>query len=89
MANDAYIPDDLQNEEDAQIKQEEYELWNSLYQAEKKAYEIQLADEFNDYIYANYTVGNGTMLINIIEDGTALDNFLEMKGLPPDTEIDL
>jgi hypothetical protein len=27
MANDAYIPDDLQNEEDAQINAEEYELW--------------------------------------------------------------
>ena len=27
MANDDYIPDDLQNEEDAQINQEEYELW--------------------------------------------------------------
>ena len=27
MANDAYIPDDFQNEEDAQINQEEYELW--------------------------------------------------------------
>ena len=28
MANDAYIPDDFQNEEDAQINQEEYELWS-------------------------------------------------------------
>jgi hypothetical protein len=27
MANDAYIPDDFQNEENAQINLEEYELW--------------------------------------------------------------
>ena len=27
MANDAYIPDDFENEENAQINAEEYELW--------------------------------------------------------------
>ena len=27
MANDAYILDDIENEEAAQINQEEYELW--------------------------------------------------------------
>ena len=27
MANDAYILDEIQNEEAAQINQEEYELW--------------------------------------------------------------
>jgi len=28
LSNDFYIPDDFQNEEDAQINQEEYELWS-------------------------------------------------------------
>ena len=28
MANDAYIPDDFENEENAQINAEEYELWS-------------------------------------------------------------
>ena len=27
MANDAYIPDDFENEENVQINAEEYELW--------------------------------------------------------------
>ena len=89
MANDAYIPDDLQNEEDAQINQEEYELWSLQHQAEFKAYKSELAEKFNDYIYDNYSVANGEQLINILEDGEALDNFLDLMGLPPDTEIDL
>ena len=90
MANgNEQILDDIENEEAAQINQEEYELWNSLYQAERKAYQIQLANEFNDYIYNNYAVGNGTMLINILENGEALESFLDLKGLPPDTEIDI
>ena len=43
MANDAYIPDDFQNEEDAQINQEEYELW--IYECAVKKHNQNLADE--------------------------------------------
>ena len=61
----------------------------SMYQAERKAYKIELADKFNDYIYENYTVNNGEQLINILENGQALESFLDYMGLPEDTEIDL
>ena len=38
MANNAYIPDDRQNEEDAQINAEEYDAW---------VYSIAVLDKLN------------------------------------------
>jgi hypothetical protein len=32
---------------------------------------------------------NGTALIEILESGDALADFLDLNGLPPDTEINL
>lgn len=79
------------SEEDIRKNDEDLAMKLAWYRAEMQAESTRevLADEFNDYIYENYAVGNGDMLINIIEDGNALANFLEMKGLPPDTEIDI
>ena len=61
----------------------------AMYATEFKAYKAALQQEFTDYIYNNYTIGNNHQLINVLEDGEALDIFLDLKGLPPDTEIDI
>ena len=61
----------------------------AMYAIEFKAYKVALQQEFTDYIYNNYTVGNGDQLINVLEDGEALESFLDLKGLPKDTEIEL
>ena len=61
----------------------------SMYAIEFKAHKAALQQQFTDYIYNNYTVGNGDQLINVLEDGEALESFLDLMGLPEDTEIDL
>lgn len=85
MANDAYIDDEdtaLQQQQD-----QEYELW--VYEQERKQHIGELQDLFSKYIYDNYMVTNGDTLVQILEDGDALADFLDLNGLPPDTEINL
>ena len=84
MSNDAYIPDD---DNESGIDLEECQLWEL--EKEYKAHKAALQQQFTDYIYNNYTVGNGDQLINVLEDGEALESFLDLMGLPEDTEIDL
>ena len=59
----------------------------SMYQAEQKAYKIEIADKFRDYLYNNYTIGNGEQLLRAEEDG--IEDFLRENDLPPDMEIEL
>ena len=59
----------------------------SMYQAEMKAYKIEIADKFRDYLYNNYTIGNGEQLLRAEEDG--IEDFLRENDLPPDMEIEL
>jgi hypothetical protein len=84
MANDAFIDDDnaLQQQQD-----QEYELW--VYEQERKQHIGELQDLFSKYIYDNYMVTNGDTLVQILEDGDALADFLDLHGLPADTEINL
>ena len=84
MSNDAYIPDD---DNESGIDLEECQLWEL--EKEYKAHKADLQKQFNDYLYNNYTIGNGEQLINILEQGDALADFLDLMGLPEDTEIDL
>jgi len=59
----------------------------SMYAAEMKAYKIEIADKFRDYLYNNYTIGNGDQLLQAEEDG--IEDFLRENDLPPDMEIEL
>ena len=59
----------------------------SMYAAEMKAYNIEIADKFRDYLYNNYTIGNGEQLLRAEEDG--IEDFLRENDLPPDMEIEL
>ena len=59
----------------------------SMYQAEMKAYKIEIADKFREFLYNNYTIGNGDQLLSAEEDG--IEDFLRENDLPPDMEIEL
>jgi hypothetical protein len=83
MANDAYIDDDSYQQQQDQ----EHELW--VYEQERKEHIADLQKQFTEFLYNNYTIGNGEQLIHILEQGDALEAFLELKGLPADTEIEI
>ena len=84
MANDAYIDEDsaLQQQQD-----QEHELW--VYEQERKAHVADLQQQFSDYLYSHYMICNGESLVEILESGDALADFLDLHGLPADTEINL
>lgn len=83
MANDAYIDDDSYQQQQDQ----EHELW--VYEQERKAHVADLQQQFSDYLYSNYMICNSESLVEILESGDALADFLDLHGLPADTEINL
>ena len=58
-------------------------------EVERKQHIADLQAQFTEYLYNNYSIGNGEQLINILEQGDALEAFLDLKGLPEDTEIEI
>ena len=83
MANDAYIDDDSYQQQQDQ----EHELW--VYEQEVKEHKADLQKQFSEYLYSNYLICNGTALIELLESGDALADFLDLNGLDADTEINL
>jgi hypothetical protein len=65
------------------------EVMDELSINEYQAHIADLQQQFSDYLYSNYLICNGTALIEILESGDALADFLDLNGLPPDTEINL
>ena len=59
------------------------------YEVERKQQIADLQAQFTEYLYNNYSIGNGEQLINILEQGDALEAFLDLMGLPEDTEIEI
>ena len=59
------------------------------YEVERKQHIADLQAQFTEYLYNNYSIGNGEQLINILEQGDALEGFLDLMGLPEDTEIEI
>lgn len=59
------------------------------YEVERKQHIADLQEQFTEYLYNNYSIGNGEQLINILEQGDALEAFLDLMGLPEDTEIEI
>jgi len=60
------------------------EYFRSLYDAQKLKTPSEM---FNDWLYENYMIGNGTMLLNYYEDGDIQARFLDEAGLDEDTEL--
>lgn len=59
------------------------------YEVERKQHIADLQTQFTEFLYNNYSIGNGDQLIRILEQGDALEAFLDLKGLPEDTEIEI
>ena len=59
------------------------------YEVEHKQHIADLQAQFTEFLYNNYSIGNGDQLISILEQGDALEAFLDLKGLPEDTEIEI
>ena len=59
------------------------------YEVERKQHIADLQAQFTEYLYNNYSIGNGEQLIHILEKGDALEAFLDLMGLPEDTEIEI
>ena len=81
---ESFVDDDnaLQQQQD-----QEHELW--VYEQERKAHVADLQQQFSDYLYSNYMICNSESLVEILESGDALADFLDLHGLPADTEINL
>ena len=65
------------------------EVMDELSINEYQAHIADLQQQFSDYLYSNYLICNGTALIEILESGDALADFLDLNGLDADTEINL
>ncbi len=65
------------------------EVMDELSINEYQEHIADLQQQFSEYLYSNYLICNGTALIEILESGDALADFLDLNGLPPDTEINL
>jgi hypothetical protein len=59
------------------------------YEQERKQHIADLQAQFTEFLYNNYSIGNGEQLIHILEQGDALESFLDLMGLPEDTEIEI
>jgi hypothetical protein len=78
---------DEQREENDAAFNDQLSMYQAVYQAEMKAYKIEIADKFREFLYNNYTIGNGEQLLQAEEDG--IEDFLRENDLPPDMEIEL
>ncbi|HEY7867382.1 MAG TPA: hypothetical protein VIC51_15425 [Psychromonas sp.] len=45
---------------------------------------MKYEDEFINWLYTQYNIGNGDTLIKYMEDGVSYDNFLNEMGLEDD-----
>ena len=66
----------------ATVTDEQY--FRELFNAQKVKSPSEL---FNDWLYSNYNIGNGEMLINLMENPAIQTEFLIEHGLPEDTEL--
>ena len=63
------------------------QAWNNQSELEQQHDKQKLADKFDDWLYQNYSIGNGHRLVQLMEDTTVVDRFLKDAGLQADTEF--
>ena len=47
----------------------------------------EIKQDFNDWLYANYTIGNGHQLVALLEDTNVQDRFLAEFNLPDNIDL--
>jgi hypothetical protein len=60
------------------------EYFRSLYDAQTLKTPSEM---FNDWLYENYMIGNGHMLLNLVENTEVQARFLDEAGLDEDTAL--
>ena len=60
------------------------QYFRELYNAQKLKTPSEM---FNDWIYENYPIGNGHMLVELTENPVIQTEFLRDNDLPMDTEL--
>lgn len=70
-------------DEDDQYSDDEVAEFKAQWKSEKKT----PSEMFNEWLYQNYMIGNGHMLLNYYEDGDIQAQFLDEMGLPEETEL--
>ena len=63
------------------------QAWNHQAELEQQYTKQKLADDFDDWLYQIYSIGNGSRLVQLMEDNTVVNRFLKDAGLPADTEF--
>ena len=53
----------------------------------KERNKITTAEQFDDWLYKNYYIGNGKGLVLLMENPKVFEDFLKYAGLPADTEF--
>ena len=49
---------------------------------------LATTENFRAWLYKNYSIGNGKMLVELEEDMNVLEQYLDDKNLPADTELE-
>ena len=49
---------------------------------------LATSEKFREWLYKNYPIGNGKMLVGFEEDMNVLEQYLDDMNLPADTELD-
>ena len=47
---------------------------------QKESNKKDIAEQFDDWLYQNYSIGNGHRLVQLMEDTTVVDRFLKDAG---------
>lgn len=45
-------------------------------------------EAFNKWLYANYQINNGDMLLKLYENGDVLQKYIDDMGLPQDIDLE-
>ena len=65
------------------------QAWNHQGELEQK-YRLEkntISDQFNEWLYKNYPIGNGHKLVQLMENSNVFEQFLKDAGLSADTEF--
>ena len=49
---------------------------------------LATTENFREWLYKNYPIGNGQMLVELEEDMNVLEQYLDDMNLPADTELE-
>ena len=70
--------------ENENVNADDMAFYKSTYEAAKRK---SLSDKFSAWLYDNYAIGNGDMLLSLAENTSVQEIFLREHNLPLETEL--